>query len=91
MTRFSIEQAEATGIKALGYIAGDPALLRRFLDLSGIEADEIRAAAQTPGFLAGVLGFIVNHEPTLLAFSEAAQVPPGDILQAMRVLPGGGE
>lgn len=86
-----IEEAEAIGVKALGFIATDPVLLRRFLNLSGISADEIRVAARAPGFLAGVLQFIVNHEPTLVAFAEGTGVPAADVMLALRALPGGGE
>jgi hypothetical protein len=63
----------------------------RFLALTGIEADGIRQAAAQPGFLAGVLHFIAAHEPTLMAFSEAESIPPGDVLKAMRALPLGSD
>ena len=58
--------AEEMAIAALGFIAADPALLPRFLAITGIEAQAIRSAAREPGFLAGVLQFIVAHEPTLM-------------------------
>lgn len=62
------EEAEALAIRALGFVAGDPELLPRFLAITGIEAGSIREAAREPGFLAGVLHFILAHEPTLLRF-----------------------
>ena len=83
------EEAEATAIAALGYVAADPVLLPRFLALTGIEASDIRAAASEPGFLAGVLRFIAAHEPTLLAFSEQAGLDPRTVLRAIQALPGG--
>lgn len=85
------EQAEALAVEALGFVAADPELLPRFLALTGIEASGIRAAAREPGFLAGVLQFILAHEPTLLAFAQAADVPPGRVVQALRALPQGDE
>lgn len=39
---------QAVAVEALGFLAGEPDLMRRFLDVTGIEADDIRAAAQ-PG------------------------------------------
>jgi hypothetical protein len=81
--------AEAMAIVALGYIAADPTLLPRFLAITGIEAQAIRNAAREPGFLAGVLQFIVAHEPTLMAFAENAAIEPAAVLQAMRALPQG--
>ncbi|WP_173931592.1 DUF3572 domain-containing protein [Chelativorans sp. Marseille-P2723] len=85
----SPEEAEAIGVRALGFIASDPQLLPRFLAITGIEAGEIRRAANEPGFLAGVLQFVLAHEPTLLAFSEAAGVEPPDVAAAHRQLPFG--
>jgi Protein of unknown function (DUF3572) len=84
-----VQQAEEIAATALGFIAADPQLLPRFLALSGIEPSAIRAAAQEPGFLAGVLNFIAAHEPTLLAFAEHAAINPEAVLKAMRMLPQG--
>jgi hypothetical protein len=70
------ENAEALAIQALGFVAADPELLPRFLAITGIEAHAIRQAARETGFLAGVLQFIVAHEPTLLRFSEETGIPP---------------
>ncbi|MEQ9178864.1 MAG: DUF3572 domain-containing protein, partial [Nitratireductor sp.] len=64
------QTAEALAIQALGFVAADPVLLPRFLALTGIEASEIRRAAAEPGFLAGVLNFLLAHEPTLTAFCQ---------------------
>jgi hypothetical protein len=83
------ERAEETAIAALGFVAADPELLSRFLAITGIEAHAIRAAAREPGFLAGVLGFVAAHEPTLIAFAESSGIKPERILQAMRALPQG--
>jgi hypothetical protein len=81
--------AEAIAISALGFIASEPELLSRFLAITGIEASAIRRAASEPGFLAGVMQFIVAHEPTLLRFAEASGTPPGAVLAAQRALPQG--
>jgi hypothetical protein len=81
------DEAENIAIGALSFLAGDPVLLRRFLDLSGIEADAIRAAAREPGFLAGVLRFIVQHEPTLMRFCEENGVRGRHVMDALRALP----
>ncbi|MCB1444259.1 MAG: DUF3572 domain-containing protein [Rhizobiaceae bacterium] len=62
------EEAEAMAIRILGWLTGQPELLGRFLALTGIEAGSIRRAAAEPGFLAGLTGFVMAHEPTLMAF-----------------------
>ncbi|RUM99437.1 DUF3572 family protein [Pseudaminobacter arsenicus] len=81
------EGAEAIAIQALGFIAADPELLPRFLALTGIEASAIRQAAMEPGFLAGVLQFVLAHEPTLMRFSEESGIAPAIISGALRHLP----
>lgn len=81
--------AEEIAVAALGFIAADPELLSRFLALTGIEPHAIRRAAEEPGFLAGVLHFIVAHEPTLFAFAESTGSKPEAVHQAMRQLPQG--
>jgi hypothetical protein len=83
------EGAEAIAIQGLGFIAGDPELLPRFLAITGIEASSIRRAAGEPGFLAGVLNFIVAHEPTLMRFSEQSGIAPAQVTTALRALPFG--
>ncbi len=87
----SSEDAEALAIQALGFVASDPHLLPRFLAISGIEASSIRHAASEPGFLAGVLQFILAHEPTLMQFCEATGIAPGAVAKALRALPLGDE
>jgi hypothetical protein len=85
----SRQDAEALAIGALSYVAADPVLLPRFLALTGIEAASIRHAAREPGFLAGVLGFVAAHEPTLIGFAEHAGVEPATVTEALHALPTG--
>lgn len=81
--------AEDIAIRALVWLAGNEALMRRFLDLTGIDAGHIRQAAQEPAFLAGVLSFILAHEPTLNEFAAAEGLHPSSVGAALRALPGG--
>lgn len=83
------EEAESLAIEALLFIANDAELMPRFLNVTGIDAKDIRTAASANGFLAGVLQFILAHEPTLLAFANEAGYPPQSIGEAIRFLPGG--
>ncbi len=81
--------AEALAVSALVFVANDPVLLPRFLAITGIDASAIRDAAREPGFLAGVLRFILAHEPTLLAFADQENIAPGKVGAALRALPTG--
>lgn len=85
------EEAETIAVKALAFVAADPELLPRFLAITGIEANSIRRAAAEPGFLAGVLQFILAHEPTLLRFAEETGTPPAAVGKALRALPLGND
>ena len=81
------QAAEELAVAALGFVAADPELLPRFLALSGIDAGEIRRAAAEPGFLAGVLEFILAHEPTLDAFCATTGAEHARVPAALRALP----
>jgi len=80
--------AETLALLALAHVIGDEALRPRFLALSGIEPDGIRARAQDPALLGAVLDFLLAHEPDLIAFAETAGVAPVAVARARRDLPG---
>jgi hypothetical protein len=85
----SREAAESLAVQALNFLATEPERLSRFLALSGLEAQSIRAAAAESGFLAGVLAHLGEHEALLVAFAAEAGVTPADVDQARRTLAGG--
>ena len=63
-------------------------LLGHFLAATGIGPAEIRAAAQEPGFLIGVLDYLAADERLLSAFAAEAEVDPSDIGKALAALGG---
>ncbi len=70
----------------LGWIAADDTQMSRFLALSGLSADTLRQAAAEPGFYAGVLGFLMSHEPTLIAYCDNREIPPERIAEIWQML-----
>src|SRR5215831_5611211 len=80
--------AESLAVQALGFLAGEPERLARFLALTGIGPDRIRAAAASPGFLAGVLDHVASEDALVTAFAAEAGVAPGEIEKARRILDG---
>lgn len=80
--------AEETAIAVLAWLANEPELLGRFLALTGTDPSSLRHAAADPGFLAGVVDFLMGHEPTLLSFCAATGTPPEDVVRAHMVLSG---
>lgn len=73
-------------ISGLQFLVENPDALGRFLALTGIGPGDIRAAAQEPGFLTGVLEFYLEDESLLLAFSASHSIRPTMIAAARLVL-----
>ena len=84
------EGARELAIAALGFIAAEPDRLARFLALSGIGPESIRAAARAPGFLAGVLDHVAGDESLLIAFAQERGIAPQDLMAARAALAGPG-
>jgi Protein of unknown function (DUF3572) len=87
-TRQGQAGAEELAIAALAFVAADPQRLTRFLELTGMAVESIRAAARQPGFLAGVLDHLASEEPMLVAFASEYGVDPVDVVAARDVLAG---
>jgi hypothetical protein len=80
--------SEELAIAALAFIAEEPERLGRFLALSGLGPESLRAAAGQPGFLSGVLDHVLGDENLLLAFAQHAAIAPDDVAHAHRALAG---
>jgi hypothetical protein len=85
-TRNAGEVAEIVAIRALSFLAGDPERLGQFLSESGIGPETLRASASDPGFLAGVLDFILRDDATVKAFADFSQLPAQTIAAARDIL-----
>ena len=82
-------EAEEIAVRGLGFLAGEPEALGRFLALTGIGPADLRQAAAEPGFLAGVLEFFMEDESLLLAFATNAGLRPTMVAAARYALVGG--
>ncbi len=80
--------AESLAIAALSYLAGRPEELSRFLEITGVAPERIRAAAAQPGFLAAVLDHISSDESLLLSFAADGGFSPLSVGEASRTLGG---
>ena len=83
--------AEDIAIKALTFLSGDPERLARFLALTGLGPETIRAAAGSPGFLKAVLDHVAGHEELLVGLAEAIGTRPETVVAARRLLATPGE
>lgn len=86
----AVADPQDVAIQVLAWLADEPDLLSRFLALSGLSHDDLRHSATEPGFLAGLLDFIMGHEPTLLAFCQASGFPPETVAAAWAKISGPG-
>jgi hypothetical protein len=80
------QAAETLAIQALAFLAEEPDRLSDFLSVTGIAGDQIRAAADEPDFLAGVLEHMLGDENLLIAFAQSAGIDPAEIGRAYSVL-----
>lgn len=69
-------------IQALTYIAGHPDHADRFMALTGIDVGDLRRVSAEPGFLLGVMDYLVGDEPLLLEFAAEAGIPPAAVVRA---------
>ena len=81
----------ALALAALAATLGCERRAQRFLDLTGIGTDELRARAGEPALLAALLRFLEAHEPDLLSVSDELGVKPDALVEARHKLEGGVE
>jgi hypothetical protein len=75
-------------VAAFEFLAADAGRIGRFLDVSGIPVENLRAAAKGTNFLAGVLDHVGEDKPLLLTFAAHAGIAPDEIMRARSVLAG---
>jgi len=72
---------------ALAWLLGDSLRAQRFLDLTGLTPEALRASIDACGTQAAVLDFLCAHEPDLESAAEALGVVPEELAGARRRLP----
>jgi len=80
------ETAETIGLTALAFLAEDGSRLGRFLALTGLGPEELRAAPGSPRLLAAVLDYLLHDETLLLVFTSTAGMAPEMIQPAQERL-----
>ena len=77
---------DALALRALGWTLADDQLAERFLALTGLTPQTLRARLQDPALLAGLLHVLEQHEPDLLACAAALDVEPAALVEARQEL-----
>jgi hypothetical protein len=88
---FTPEAAEIVALKGLAWLAAMPDDIGRFVNISGVEAGELRERASEPEFLAAVMDFLLADDKLLTGFCDTENFDPQDIHRARRALPGAHE
>ena len=78
----------ALALAALAATLSDMRRARRFIDLTGIGTEELRARAGDARLLSALIRFLEAHERDLLDVSEELGVSPNLLVQARRDLEG---
>jgi hypothetical protein len=87
--RLTPDDAATVALKGLAYLVNFDAGLNRFLDISGLDRDTMRARADEPDFLVALLDFMLTDEELLLGFCDEASVDVRTVHMARHVLSGG--
>ena len=80
--------AEALALAAMAATLTDERRARRFLDLTGLDASELRdrAVSGDRSLLGATIAFLESHEPDLVAVAEAIESTPAQLVAAREVL-----
>lgn len=79
----------ATALHAIGWTLGDDARAARFLALTGLTPDGLRASLGEAAVLAAAIRFLEAHEPDLVACAEAIGIAPIQLVDIRRRLESG--
>ncbi|WP_300061788.1 DUF3572 domain-containing protein [uncultured Roseobacter sp.] len=88
---YTQETAEVLGLRILGWLAADEALLPVFLGATGASEADLRAGATDPVFLASVLDFLMMDDAWVVRACDALGVAYDAPMQARQALPGGAQ
>jgi hypothetical protein len=86
--RLAKADAEAVAIGFLGFLAGAPEHLSRFLALTGTDPATLRARAGDDDFLTSLLDYLMADEALLLAYCANEGLDPALIAPARHRLSG---
>lgn len=86
--RMARDRAEVLALQALAFIAEDDDLLGRFLALTGMDIDGLRAAAGETGTLIAVVDFLMFDDALVVGFAVRAGLRPEEMAHLRFALAG---
>ena len=79
-------RAATLALAALGWVLSDDDRAARYLELTGLDPETLRAGLGDPSVLSSCLDFLANHEPDLIRAAEALAVTPEELIAARQDL-----
>ena len=79
-------RAATLALAALGWVLEDEDRAERYLELTGLDPDTLRAGLGDPAVLSSCLDFLANFEPDLIRAAEALAVTPEELIAARQDL-----
>jgi hypothetical protein len=73
-------------LAVLGWVLDCDERAGRYLDLTGLDPDTLRAGLDDPAVLVSGIEFLTNHEPDLIRAAEALAVTPEELVAAKDAL-----
>ena len=80
------KHASELALAALGWILADQARAQRFLDLTGLTPDGLRAAVGDLSTHRAIFDFLAAHEPDLIGAAAALDIEPRVLIAAQQEL-----
>ncbi|QZH76379.1 MAG: DUF3572 family protein [Erythrobacter sp.] len=78
--------SSALALAALGWVLEDQDRAQRFLDLTGLTPEGLRAGVGDPATHRAVFDFLAAHEPDLIGAAEALDIAPEVLVRAQMEL-----
>lgn len=83
------DHAEATALRALGWMAAREGVLEGFLASTGASVDDLRERTGDPAFLVAILDQLMSDDALVTGFCDHEAVPYDTPARARAALPGG--
>lgn len=77
---------DALAFRIIGFVVSEPGRAQRFLDLTGLDAAQLRSRIDDPTLWRAAIQFVAAHEPDLMACAESLGLPPAELGQMAQML-----
>lgn len=85
-TSLTKDEAELIAVAVLSHLAQEPERIGRFLAVTGLGPENLRAAARDKSFYPALLDYMLANEADLVAFATEMNLDPARIRMARDVL-----